>query len=234
MLLMLGLFLVSKFIHLIHVISILKGDLAEYRNTEPALILNYPPENLADSTLVHDSGTTDLRDSCVLVIIQYCALIIVNSVAMLITRKNNHYLRLMPWLITLIQLCELPFAPVLPTWYIVLITVWLSCSLFFLTVLSLQTLFQAVPILLTMLICLPIRLYTLLANSVESVPFGYLSVFILLGLLTAFTFTIDVVSDKKRALSRLTEVEKEKECFRATLSSFPEGVMIARVAKDGD
>lgn len=234
MLIMLGLFLVSKIIHLIHVISILKGDLAEYRNTEPALILNYPPENLADSTLVHDSGTTDLRDSCVLVIIQYCALIIVNSVAMLITRKNNHYLRLMPWLITFIQLCELPFAPVLPTWYIVLITVWLSCSLFFLTVLSLQTLFQAVPILLTMLICLPIRLYALLANSVESVPFGYLSVFILLGLLTAFTFTIDVVSDKKRALSRLTEVEKEKECFRATLSSFPEGVMIARVDKDGD
>ena len=65
----------------------------------------------------------------------------------------------------------------------------------------------------------------------ETVPYGYLHVFILLGLLAVLAFTVDVISGKKRALIHLTKVEKELESFRDTMSSFPEGVMIARVNK---
>ena len=70
MFLMLGLFLVSKIIHLIHVIGILVGDLPDYRNSSPALILDYPPDDLSSDAdkVEDDSGTIALRNDCFVVL----------------------------------------------------------------------------------------------------------------------------------------------------------------------
>lgn len=106
-------------------------------------------------------------------------------------------------------------------------TAWVFASYFFLTVLSFQTLFQAFPILLVLLIGLPVRLYMLI--EVDQVPYGYLIAFGLLTLCVAIMISIDVVSSAKLVFKQLFEMHRQKECFRTILSSFPEGVMIAKV-----
>lgn len=134
----------------------------------------------------------------------------------------------MPWLITLMQLCELPFMPVLPSWYIGMISVWLFGSIFFLTILPLQTLYQAIPIFSILFLCLPARIFHLVASSIDSVPYPYLSVYVILGLVVCIHNTIDVIGTRQNAFNQVNVAKKECDQFRDLLSSFPEGIMIWR------
>ena len=122
--------------------------------------LDYPPSR--------DDSIEALRTVLYIVIVQYIVLLITNAVAMLLTKKTDSYPRFMPWLLTIMQLCELPFLPVLPVWYVGIIAVWLFCMIFFQTVLPIQTLYQGLPIFMVLLICLPARIFTLLASSLET------------------------------------------------------------------
>ena len=100
-------------------------------------------------------------------------------------------------------------------------------SIFFLTVLSFQSLYQAIPLLVILLVGLPLRLYGLI--NVENIPYGYLSVFGVLTLAVGILISIDVVSSAKLVFKQLFEMHRQKECFKTIMSSFPEGVMIAKV-----
>ena len=62
-------------------------------------------------------------------------------IAMILTKKTNHYINLLAWIIALVQLLELPIAPVFPSIYLLITATWTFASYFFLTVLSFQTLF---------------------------------------------------------------------------------------------
>ena len=97
---------------------------------------------------------------------------------MIITKKTDSYPRIIPWLMILMQICELPFLRVLPIWYVVMIAIWLFCSIFFLTVLLFRSLYQAIPILLTLLIGLPARLIGLLESSVDSIPYVFIILYL--------------------------------------------------------
>jgi len=154
---------------------------------------------------------------------------LVIGLAMLLTKKTDCYIEVLAWIIGVVQLCELPFLPVFPIWYLVLTSIWVFASYYFLTVLTFQTLFQAVPILIALLIGLPLRLYLLI--DVDSVPVGYLVAFGILAFCVAVMISIDVVSLSKLVFKQLFEMHRQKECFRTILSSFPEGVMIAKVTK---
>ena len=106
---------------------------------------------------------------------------------------------------------------------------WIFASYFFLTVLSFQSLFVALPVLILLLVGLPLRLYLLV--DVEHVAYGYLAAFLLLTFAIAIMISIDVVSSAKLVFKQLFEMHRQKECFRTILSSFPEGVLIAKVTK---
>ena len=93
-----------------------------------------------------------------MVIGQFLGVMLVISICMLLTKKTNVYITLLPYLITLVQLCELPFRPIFPNSYLLITAGWVLASYFFLTVLSFQTLYQAVPILLILLAGLPMEL----------------------------------------------------------------------------
>jgi len=58
------------------------------------------------------------------------------SIAMLLTKKTNIYISLLPYLIALVQLCELPFRPIFPNFYLLITAGWVLASYFFLTALS--------------------------------------------------------------------------------------------------
>ena len=72
---------------------------------------------------------------------------------------------------------------------------WIFASYFFLTVLSFQSLFVALPVLILLLVGLPLRLYLLV--DVEHVAYGYLAAFLLLTFAIAIMISIDVVSSAK-------------------------------------
>ena len=62
------------------------------------------------------------------------------GIMLFIIKKTNYYLALLPWAIGIMQLCELPFMPIFPAQYLIITASWAYASLFFLTVLSFQTL----------------------------------------------------------------------------------------------
>ena len=164
--------------------------------------------------------------------VQYIVLILVNSVAMILTKKTDHYPRIMPWILTIMQLCELPLLPVLPVWYTVMISVWLFCTIFFQTILPLQTLYQAIPLFLVLLICLPTRIFILLASSVDSAPVVLICLYVILGLLVCVNFTIDVVGTRQCAQNEAAVAKKECDQFRTMFNTFPEAVMICKLEED--
>ena len=51
----------------------------------------------------------------------------------------------------------------------------------------------------------------------------------LLTLAIAITISIDIVSSSKLVFKQMFEMHRQKECFRTIMSSFPEGVLIAKV-----
>lgn len=132
---------------------------------------------------------------------QYILLLLVNAAAMIVTKKAEQYLKIVPWLIIFIQLTELPVLPVLPVWYMGLTAIWLFCSIFFVSIIPLQNLFQAIPIFLALFILLPTRIFILISSSINSVPYTFLVLFIPLGLAAVLTFTIDMVGGRQRATS---------------------------------
>ena len=149
--------------------------------------------------------------------------------ALYLVKKMRQWHLWVPWLVALVQLCELPFLPVFPSWYLCIITVWLACSLFFLTATCAYTLLQAVPIALLVLITLPVRIYFLITGSAQSAPFGMIIVYVILGLTALIMFAIDTVLEKKRAFVQVDSLEKEKEFFKTTMETFPECFMIAKL-----
>lgn len=79
-------------------------------------------------------------------------------------------------------------------------------SYFFLTVTTFQTLFQAFPILLALLVGLPMRLYALC--PFEHVPYGYFIAYGVLALAIAVTISIDFVSSAKLVFTQLFEMHR--------------------------
>lgn len=142
-----------------------------------------------------DKGLESLKADCFIVIGQYLGVLLVISTCMILTKKTNVYMTLLPYLIAFVQLCELPFRPIFPNSYLFITTAWLIASYFFFTVLSFQTLYQAIPILVILLLGHPLRLYILI--KVEHIPYGYLAVFAVLALAIAIMISIDVVSSAK-------------------------------------
>ena len=114
-----------------------------------------------------------------------------------------------------------------PTWYLVLIFSWILASYFFLTIFSLQTLYEAIPILLILLIALPLRLIPLV--DFADVSAGYIVCFVGLTFFVAILITVFVVGSERRVFKQLFEMHRQKECFRKVLSSYPEGVLIAKI-----
>ena len=84
----LGIFLVAKLIHLIKIVTVLSQDLNDYRSSIPAMVLDYPGES-----------TNGLQTDVYVVMGQYMFLIIINAVTMIVTKKMERYLRVVSWLI---------------------------------------------------------------------------------------------------------------------------------------
>ena len=103
---LLTLFLVSKLFHLFHIGSILGGDLNEYRDKNSEIQEQYPSD---------DEGLEKLETDCYLVIGQCLGVMVVISISMILTKKTNIFIKLLPYLIALVQLCELPFKPIFPS-----------------------------------------------------------------------------------------------------------------------
>ena len=103
---LLTLFLVSKLFHLFHIGSILGGDLNEYRDKNSEIQEQYPSD---------DEGLKKLETDCYLVIGQCLGVMVVISISMILTKKTNIFIKLLPYLIALVQLCELPFKPIFPS-----------------------------------------------------------------------------------------------------------------------
>ena len=101
---LLTLFLVSKLFHLFHIGSILGGDLNEYEGLEKL-----------ETDLSDDEGLEKLETDCYLVIGQCLGVMVVISISMILTKKTNIFIKLLPYLIALVQLCELPFKPIFPS-----------------------------------------------------------------------------------------------------------------------
>ena len=136
---------------MIKVVSILSSDVDEYLSLNPAIQAMYPEPKV-------------FKSDCLGVSVQYCALILINMVTLFLSRRcfdKNWFAVMIPWLLTFMQLCELPLFPVLPAWYSGLLCVWLFSSIYFLTLEVIQTLYQAVPIFILLLIGLPIRIVIL-------------------------------------------------------------------------
>lgn len=83
------------------------------------------------------------------------------------------------------------------------------------------------PILVALLVGLPVRLFLLI--DTDRVPVVYLTMFGILSMCIAIAISVDVVSSSKLVFKQLFEMHRQKECFRTIMSSFPEGVMIAKV-----
>ena len=103
---LLTLFLVSKLFHLFHIGSILGGDLNEYRDKNSEIQEQYPSD---------DQGLKKLETDCYLVIGQCLGVMVVISISMILTKKTNIFIKLLPYLIALVQLCELPVKPIFPS-----------------------------------------------------------------------------------------------------------------------
>ena len=180
-------FLLSKFLHLIKLVTILSSDVAEYLSLNPTIQANYPEPG-------------QFKSDCLGVSVQYCTLIILNMVALFLSRRccdKNWFAGVIPWLLTAMQLCELPFRPVLPVWYSVLLCIWLFSSIYFLTLEVLQTLYQAVPIFVLLLIGLPARMVaTLHAEFQQSESYVYLALFSVLSIVACLNLTIGWVGGR--------------------------------------
>ena len=104
---------------------------------------------------------------------------------------KNWFAVMIPWLLTVMQLCELPLFPVLPAWYSGLLCVWLFSSIYFLTLEVIQTLYQAVPIFILLLVGLPIRIVILHSDLVQSgTTYVYLLFYIVLSIVACLNLTI--------------------------------------------
>lgn len=132
MFLLLCLFLVSKVFHLVHVISIM-GDFDEHRDANAEIANHYPQSLSADDV---DVSVDKFKSDCILVTVQYVVILLIIAAAMILTKKTNHYINLLAWIIALVQLLELPIAPVFPCIYLLITATWVFASYFFLTVLS--------------------------------------------------------------------------------------------------
>lgn len=219
---MLSFFMLSKVLHLAFAVGILARDAESYIESDSTLTATYQDKSGSESAAT-------LKTHVWNVLAQYIFLIIINIVAMVITKKANMFMHLTPWLVALIQLCELPIHAVFPAWYNLLIAVWLGSSLFFVLLLSAQNMLQALPIVLLNLVLQPTRLLLLLGEAAPRVSAGFLVFFLLLMLAVCVAFAMDVTAGKKSMLGRLTEAEKQMEFFKQSVASFPDGVMIAQV-----
>ena len=116
---LLTLFLVSKLFHLFHIGSILGGDLNEYRDKNSEIQEQYPSDDEGleklETDLSDDEGLEKLETDCYLVIGQCLGVMVVISISMILTKKTNIFIKLLPYLIALVQLCELPFKPIFPS-----------------------------------------------------------------------------------------------------------------------
>lgn len=160
---------------------------------------------------------------------QMFILIMILAAALFLIKKTSFYIPVLAYIVAIVQMCELPFWPIFNTHYMVISASWIFASYFFLTVMTFQTLFQAFPILLVLLIGLPLRLYNLI--DVGEIPMGYLVAFGVLSFVIAVMTSIDIVSSGKQVFSQLFEMHRQKECFRTIMSSFPEGVLIAKLTQ---
>ena len=132
MFLLLSLFLVSKVFHLVHVVTI-RSKFGEHRDANPDIADHYPADLNADGV---DLNENKFKSDCVLVIVQYAVVMLIIAAAMVLTKKTNHYINLLAWIIAVVQLLELPIAPVFPCMYLLITATWVFASYFFLTVLS--------------------------------------------------------------------------------------------------
>ena len=112
-----------------------------------------------------------------------------------------------------------------PIWYTVLTCSWTLASYFFLTVFALQTLYQAIPVLLMLLIGLPARIIQLV--KIEFFSVGYLIAFVGLLFAAALVLAIRKVGSERVVFAQLFEMHRHKESLRDLLSNYPEGVLIA-------
>ena len=131
---------------------------------------------------------------------QYCILIIINLIALLLSRKysgTNWFAAIIPWLVTCMQLSELPFSPVLPIWYSGLICIWIFCSIYFLTIEVVQSLYQAIPVFLLLFIGLPTRIVLLHQGSFDLGSYIYLALFVTLSIVACINLTIAWVGGRQ-------------------------------------
>ena len=111
---------------------------------------------------------------------------------------KNWFAVMIPWLLTVMQLCELPLFPVLPAWYSGLLCVWLFSSIYFLTLEVIQTLYQAVPIFILLLVGLPIRIVILHSDLVQSgTTYVYLLFYIVLSIVACLNLTIGWIGGRQ-------------------------------------
>lgn len=80
---------------------------------------------------------------------------------------------------------------------------------------------------LILLIALPLRLIPLV--DFADVSAGYIVCFVGLTFFVAILITVFVVGSERRVFKQLFEMHRQKECFRKVLSSYPEGVLIAKI-----
>ena len=101
---LLVLFLASKVIHLIHLIFILTGDLAEYADGNSQMHTKYASKvtNANNKDAVADASHDELTSDCIVVIGQYVVVIAIIIAALLITRNTNYYIGLLAWIIALV------------------------------------------------------------------------------------------------------------------------------------
>ena len=159
MIIFLSLFLISKFFHLINLWLILASDIEQYCKDSPEILLVYHSQQS-----VAEADTKKMRRDCIITIVQYILVILFTIWTIFVIKKTYNYTMLLAWAVSLIQLCELPFLPIFSTNYMLITACWTFSSIFFLTVLTFQTLYQACPILTILLIGLPLRLF-LLVNT---------------------------------------------------------------------
>ena len=127
---------------------------------------------------------------------------------------------MMPWLVTIMQLNEIPFRPVLPFWYTSLNATWLICSIFLLTMELIQTLYQAIPIFLILLIGLPLRVL-LLHNDLSfdlKAASVYVGLFALLGILACTKITIDWVGGRQNDHTLKIKANRQASKFKQLLN----------------
>ena len=93
---MLALFLISKIIHIIYVVSIVAQDKNEYLASDQVLTLAYPLTNQSDAMI------EKFEAHSFIVLCQYSTLFIVNVVALIMTKKMEQYYSWVPWMVALV------------------------------------------------------------------------------------------------------------------------------------